>query len=347
MVKRISDYGIKIGSLPRGRLNKITDVEGVRVGHKTIDTRDNKTGLTVVIPSEGNIFREKLVAASHVINGFGKTTGLVQLNELGNLESVIALTNTLNVGKVQDALVDYTIGLCRQDGIELTSFNPVVCECNDSFLNNIQDRLVGQADFYEAIEGAVRDFEEGDVGAGKGMSCHELSGGIGSASRLVKLGGQDYCLGALVLSNYGLLKDLTIAGRPIGQELEGEIYPERRQEEGSIIIILATDLPLTSRQLKRICKRAGVGLSRVGSNISHGSGDIVLGFSTYNKLAHGSQEVILDLKALDDSQLSEPFRAVAEATEEAILNSLISSQRLVGYKGRVREALKDYIEKYI
>ncbi len=345
MKKRIRDYGIKIGEMDTGRLNKITDVRGIKVGHSTIDTRDNKTGVTVLLPSEDNIFKEKLVAGSHIINGYGKTSGLVQIEELGTLESLIAMTNTLNLGKVHEGLVDYTINRCKEEGLELTSFNPLVCECNDSFLNNIQDRVVEKEHLYEAIKNAKEDFEEGDVGAGKGMSCHELKGGIGSASRVFKLAGEEYNLGVMVLSNHGLLKDLNLNGKNIGRDLDRKINPDYYKVEGSIIILIATDLPLTSRQLKRLCKRSVIGLGRLGSNVNNGSGDIAIAFSTANKI--GLDDDFISCKFLNDEKINDCFRAVAEATEEAILNSLITSERVVGYKGNTRESLKDHIGDFI
>jgi D-aminopeptidase len=341
--KRIEDYGIRIGELPKGRLNKITDVKGVRVGHFTIDTDENKTGVTVILPSEANIYTNKLIASSYVINGFGKSTGLIQIDELGTLESIIALTNTLNVGLVSDALVVYTIEKCAKEGINITTYNPVVCECNDSFLNNIQNRAVRKDHVYKAIENAKADFEEGDVGAGKGMSCYQLKGGIGSASRIVNLDGVPYTVGVLVLSNHGLLKDLTIAGKNIGKNLSEKIDVEKREDRGSIITIIATDIPLSARQMRRVCKRAVIGLSRTGSYMGHGSGEIVIGFSTGNVINIDSGKDIVDIRVINEERIDDIFRAVAECEEEAILNSMITADRVVGYNGNVREALKDYI----
>jgi D-aminopeptidase len=341
--KRIEDYGIRIGELPKGKLNKITDVQGVRVGHFTVDTDENKTGITVILPSEGNIYTNKLIASSYVINGFGKSTGLIQIEELGTLESIIALTNTLNVGLVWDALVEYTIEACAKEEINVTTYNPVVCECNDSFLNNIQKRVIRKEHVYKAIENAVVDFEEGDVGAGKGMSCYQLKGGIGSASRIVNLDGLPYTVGVLVLSNHGLLKDLTIAGKNIGRNLSEKIDVEKREDKGSIITIIATDIPLSARQMRRICKRAAIGLSRTGSYMGHGSGEIVVGFSTGNVINHDKRNDIMDIKVINEDRIDDIFRAVAECEEEAILNSMITADRVVGYGGHVRETLKDYI----
>ncbi len=341
--KRIEDYGIKIGSLSKGKLNKITDVQGVKVGHCTINTDQNKTGVTVIIPQKENIFQNKLVSASYVLNGFGKTAGLIQIDELGTLESPIALTNTLNVGLVHDAVVEYMIKECNRDNIEMKSINPIICECNDSFLNNIHMRAVKKEHVFKAIEKSCKDFKEGDVGAGKGMSCHQLKGGIGSASRIVELDGKEYTLGVLVQSNYGLLEDLTILGQNIGKELSKKISVKGKSDKGSIIIIIATDLPVTSRQLKRICKRTSVGLARLGSYIGHGSGEVIIGFSTANVLKHKENKGVISINIMDENKINKAFRAAAETCEEAVLNSMVTADKVIGYNGNVREALKKYL----
>lgn len=345
--KRIEDYGIKIGKLPKGKLNKITDVKGVKVGHCTIDTEDNKTGVTVILPMEDNIYLNKLVAASYVLNGYGKTAGLVQIEELGNIESIIALTNTLNVGLVHDAVVEYMINECKKENFQLKTFNPIICECNDSYLNNIQLRAVQKEHVYRAIEDAKVDFREGDIGAGKGMSCHQLKGGIGSSSRIVTIDGKAFTLGVLVLSNYGLLEDLTIDGRNIGRTISKKLEMKPQTDRGSIISIIATDIPMSSRQLGRICKRTGVGLARLGSYIGHGSGEITIAFSTANRIKHNESEGIVNMKIINEDKIDIVFRAVAECEEEAVLNSMITSEKVIGTEGRIRETLKDYIKDYI
>ncbi|SDW40812.1 DmpA family aminopeptidase [Tepidimicrobium xylanilyticum] len=342
--RRIEDYGISIGTLPKGKLNKITDVRGIKVGHSTIDRENIKTGVTVVIPREENIYLNKLIAASYVLNGYGKTIGLVQIEELGTLESIIALTNTLNVGLVHDALVEYMIEECKKENFELTTYNPIVCECNDSFLNDISLRAVKKEHVFGAIKNAMVDFEEGDVGAGKGMSCHQLKGGIGSASRIVELDGEKYTVGVLVQSNHGALKDLTINGKNIGIKIAESLKAKQEADEGSIISIIATDIPLSSRQLKRICKRTGVGLARLGSFIGHGSGEIVIAFSTANTIPHNRDEAIHSIKVLNENKIDLVFRAVAECEEEAVLNSMITAETVTGFKGRTRYSLRAYIE---
>lgn len=341
--KRAGDFGISIGELPKGRLNKITDVKGIRVGHCTIDNEASKTGVTVIIPSEENIFTNKLAAASYVLNGFGKSLGLVQVDELGSLESVIAMTNTLNVGLVHDAVVEYMIGECKRENVRVESINPLVFECNDAYLNDIQLRAVSKEHVFKAVAAAVPDFEEGDVGAGKGMSCHHLKGGIGSASRIVALDGKEFTVGALVLSNHGRLRDLTINGKRLGEDIARAIEAESHEDKGSIISIIATDIPLDSRQLGRVCKRSGVGLARLGSYIGHGSGEIMFAFSTANVLQNRQDEDFFVSKLLREDKLDIVFRAVAECEEEAVINSMVTAGKVTGYEGRTRDTLRDYL----
>ena len=276
--KRINEYGITVGRLPRGSRNKITDVAGVLVGHKTIDNEQNKTGVTVIVPAPGNVYDQKLPAAAFVWNGYGKTAGLMQIDELGVLETPIALTNTMNVGLVWDGLVEYAARQCAQDGIELYSLNPVVGECNDSRINNILHRAVQPEHVLEAIESASADFEEGAVGAGRGTICHGLKGGVGSASRVVMLDGKKYTLGVLAQSNHGKLEDLTVDGMRLGEGLAVRDLGATANR-GSTIIVMATDLPCSPRQLGRILRRASVGLARLGSYVAHGSGEVMIGFT--------------------------------------------------------------------
>lgn len=344
--KRIRDYGITIGSFPCGLRNSITDVDGVTVGHCTIDTAAHKTGVTVINPSQKNIFTNKLIAASYVLNGFGKTTGLTQINELGTLESPIALTNTLNVGLVQDALVSYTLKRCKEDGVIVTTFNPVVGECNDSRLNNISERVIKEEQVLSAIENASKDFSQGDVGAGKGTICFGLKGGIGSSSRVIHLGNKKYHIGVLVQTNFGKTEDLIIDGMPIGKAIKKEITPSVT-DKGSILSIIATDLPLSSRQLSRLLKRAAIGLGKTGSYIGNGSGDIMIGFSTANTFLHNEPLAVCDYKFLNENFLDNPFHAVIEAEEEAILNSLIAADTVVGYNGEIRYGLGAFLEGYL
>ena len=330
---------LRIGRMEKGPRNRITDVPGVRVGHATVDNDRHKTGVTVVMPCEDDIFREKMVAACHVLNGFGKTAGLMQIGELGTLETPIALTNTLNVGKVHDALVEYMCQTAEKNGYAIRSVNPIVCECNDASLNDIRHRCVGEAEVFAAIESARADFAQGAVGAGRGMTCHDLKGGIGSASRILEIGGERFTLGVLALTNHGSLRDLTIYGQNIGADIEKRIR-EDTPDEGSCILILATDLPVTHRQLGRIIRRCSVGLARLGSYIGHGSGEVMVGFSTANRIpADGG---CMTLHCIHESHMDLAFRAAAEGTEEAVLSSMLHARTTLGYSGKVRRSLAEF-----
>ncbi len=337
----LREAGILIGSLRPGKRNRITDVPGVLVGHSTIDTAENKTGVTVIIPSADNPFTHKLIAASYVLNGFGKTQGLVQIEELGTLETPIALTNTLNIGLVHDALVSYMITVCQKEGAAVKSVNPVVGECNDAALNHIENQAVKKEHVFEAIENAGEDFQMGDVGAGKGTVCFGLKGGIGSSSRTMEIDGKSFTIGVLVQTNQGITKDLMIQGEAIGSRIMKKVK-QSDVDKGSIMIIVATDLPLSSRQLKRILKRSAVGLSRTGSYIGHGSGEIIIGFSTANVLEQ--QSPFHTLQILNESKMDIPFRAVAEAVEEAVLNSLFSAGTVTGYSGKTVYSIQEFVE---
>lgn len=344
--KRIRDYGIVVGGMETGMLNSITDVEGVKVGHVTLNEGEMKTGVTAILPHGGNLFKEKVRAAVHVINGFGKTMGTIQIEELGTIETPIVLTNTLSIGAACDGLIDYMIlnnpDICSTTG----SVNPVVCECNDQYLNDIRGKRIKGEHVFEAIENAGVDFEEGAVGAGTGMACLGLKGGIGTASRVMDMDGKTYTMGALVMSNFGTGEDLLIDGIKAGKIIKGiEELNGPKEDKGSIIMIIATDLPLTERQLKRVCRRAGVGLSRTGSHIGNGSGDIVISFTTANRVMHYQDRDIVDMKVLNENRMDKVFRAAAESIEEAILNSLICAKTTVGKDGHTRKSLCEYIDR--
>lgn len=340
MKRRIRDYGIIIGKGRTGPLNKITDVKGVTVGHTTIDTPEHKTGVTVILPCEDNPFTNKLTAAAYIHNGFGKSQGLLQIEELGTLETPIALTNTLNVGKVHDALVDYMVELCRKECVTVHSINPVVGECNDSGLNKITERAVGTDEVKAAIAQAKADFSEGDVGAGKGTVCFGLKGGIGSSSRVLTVDGTDYTVGVLVQSNFGKTASFVLNHNPIGEMLEQKIEAASL-DQGSIMMIIATDLPVSDRQLKRVIKRAGVGLSRCGSYMGHGSGDIMIGFTTANRVPANPDQEILNQQILKEARLEQVFSLVADATEEAVLNSMAMADTVTGFQGVTRYSLRE------
>lgn len=324
--------------MKKGKWNKISDVVGVTVGHYTVDTPEHHTGVSVILPCPKEspfIFTHKMVASCTVLNGFGKSQGLVQIEELGTLETPIALTNTLNVGRVHDALVEYMVREAEERGVMIRSVNPVVGECNDSSLNQITERVIGTEEVMKAFEDAREDFAEGDVGAGKGTTCFGLKGGIGSASRVFEVGGESYTLGVLVQSNFGSTKDLRLDGEPIGRRIAREI-DRSEPDKGSIMIIAATDLPVTDRQLKRIIKRAGVGLARLGSYWGHGSGDVVIGFSTAQRLESAEKAGTLEVRMLNEEYINEAFRAMAEATEEAVVHSMLNA-KAVGDRRSLRE----------
>ena len=340
--RSISEFGIDVGCMPKGKLDSICDVPGVKVGHSTIDTNVNKTGVTVILPSEKNSFVYKLPAASVVINGFGKTLGTIQIDELGLLETPIALTNTLNVGLIHDALVDYMIERCELEGVALSSVNPVVAECNDSHLNNIIRKAVTREHFREAAGSASKIFLQGDIGAGKGMVCHGLKGGIGSASRVIKYGNLQYHLGVLVLTNHGRLENLRINGNSVGRKIAEQITGNE-QDKGSCIIIMATDLPLDSRQIKRVLRRSSVGLARLGSYIGNGSGEVAIGFSTANSLVWDIGKPIETIERFNEACIDDVFVAMAESTEEAVLRSMLNSEATIGYSGEKVHSLKEFL----
>ena len=335
--------GIRVGKLPCGPLDKISDVPGVTVGHCTLADGEVQTGVTALLPHQGDIFHDKVMAASHVINGFGKTTGLVQIDELGTLETPILFTNTLSVGTVETALVKYMLDknpdICETTG----SVNPVVCECNDSGLNDIRGLHVTEENVWAALADCRADFAEGAVGAGRGMRCHGLKGGIGSASRVVELDGKQYTIGALVLSNHAVFDDLVVAGTPIQSLLDAHIPPH--EDKGSIITVLATDIPLSERQLRRLCHRALVGLSRTGSFCGNGSGEIVIAFTTANRVPHYSEKAILPMGMVHDDAINPLFRAVAECVEESVLSSLLHAETVTGYHGRTVRCLSDLLDE--
>ena len=346
---RIRDFGIVPGRLETGKRNKITDVPGVKVGHCTVKTEENHTGITVIVPGADNAFAQKYTAAAYVHNGFGKSAGLVQVEELGTLETPIALTNTLNVGKVWDAMVDIVVEQCEQDGLEPMSINPVVGECNDSRINQIQNRVVGADEVRQAFASASEEFEEGDVGAGAGTICYGLKGGIGSASRVIRIGEKEYTIGVLVQSNFGATEDFVLNGESVGAKIldwkqEKDDMAASEEDKGSIMSILATDLPLTSRQLRRILRRTGVGIARTGGYTGHGSGEVMIGFTTANRIQSGAEEELLQIQAIPEHVINRAFLAAAEAEQEAILNSMTAAERTRGQAGELYYSLSEYLE---
>ena len=336
------DLGWVAGELPPGTRNAITDVPGVLVGHATVVADDGpaRTGVTVVLPHGDGLFAHKVPAAVHTINGFGKAFGFEQVRELGVLESPIALTNTLNVGLVADALVQHAIREGERAGIALRSVNVVVGETNDGWLNDIQGRHVRDEHVWVAIgSSSAGPVAEGAVGAGTGTLCFGWKGGIGTASRVVPAAAGGFRLGVLVQSNFGRPERLTIRGVPVGRLLR---KPEARSRgSGSVVVVLATDAPLTSRQLGRLCRRVPAGLCRVGSVLGHGSGDFVIAFSIARRIGHAPSSLTTTEVVLADEGrvLNAMFPAVAECVEEAVLNSLCQATTVVGRDGHRAEAL--------
>jgi D-aminopeptidase len=338
---RIRDFGIEPGILVPGKWNAITDVAGVSVGNMTLISGDAvRTGVTVIRPHSGNIFMEKVPAAVAVGNGFGKALGFTQVRELGNLETPIALTNTLNVFTAADALVGYTLSLPGNEKVR--SVNPVAGETNDGWLNDIRGRHLKNEHVLEAIaEAKEGPVEEGNVGAGTGTMCLGFKGGIGTSSRKLSQAQGGYTVGVLVQTNFGGI--LTIQGVPVGVEL-GNYYTSQKSAytvDGSCMIVIATDAPLSSRNLERLAKRSFLALGRVGSFMSNGSGDYAIAFSTDPecRIRYGTDQPLERTPELGNDFMSPLFLAVVEATEEAIYNSLFMAEDMKGRDGRTALAL--------
>jgi D-aminopeptidase len=347
-----------VSDCERGERNLITDVMGVTVGHFTLNTESLKTGVTVIMPQQDDVFQNKLPAAAHVINGFGKSVGLVQIDELGTLETPIVLTNTLSVPAVMHGLIGYMLARNPDIGDTTGTVNPVVMECNDGTASDIRALAVEPGHVQLAMDGASDKFAEGDVGSGAGMLCYDLKGGIGSSSRILRVGEEAFVLGCLVMTNFGSLRDLTVGGVPIGRSLaryfDGQRPPEPREgtsggpgreERGSVIIVIATDAPLGDRQLKRLCRRSAVGLARTGAFIGNGSGEIALAFSVANRVPHCGDGGFLSLRQIRDDCLDPLFRAVVSSTEEAVLSSLLHAKTITGRDGRTHPCLADAMRR--
>lgn len=336
---RARDLGLACGSLPPGSRNSLADVPGVTAGHRTLVRGEGtRTGVTAILPHGGRLFREKLPAAVHVLNGFGKSTGLVQIEELGEIETPILLTNTFGVAACAEALIRHAVMEEPRIGRRTSTVNPVVLECNDGHLNDIQALAVAPEDAAAAIAAAGPEFGSGALGAGTGMSCFGLKGGIGTASRRLRLDETDFHLGALVLANFGRAGDLRL---PDGRRIDprGEEAPER----GSVIVVLATDVPLESRQLRRVAVRAGAGIAWTGSFWGHGSGDIFLAFSTAERIPHMPKTDLLPRRVLAEGRIDTLFQAAAEATQEAVLDALAAAEPMTGFRGHHRRALREFL----
>jgi len=376
---RARDIGLKIGILPTGQLNAITDVAGVTVGHTTLNRGENiRTGVTAILPHNGNLFKEKVPAAVFTGNGFGKLMGSTQVNELGEIETPILLTSTLSVPKTGDFLMDHMLALPGNEGVQ--SINPIVAETNDGYLNDIRGRHITREDVFSAMKNARSVVEEGSVGAGTGTVAFGWKGGIGTSSRKLPASLSGFTVGVLVQSNFGGV--LTIDGAPVGVEL-GKYYlkdaasmqkPTRKQgrnaqvdsdalaharasannADGSIIIVIATDAPLDWRQLERLAERSMSGLARTGSAMTNGSGDYAIAFSTaiVNRISPADRvEKPRSTHVLVNDAMSPLFLAVIEATEEAIYNSVFRATTVTGKEKRTVEALpldrvKEILRKY-
>lgn len=344
---RARDLGVAIGSYPIGPRNAITDVAGVRVGHATV-VRDPspdgrgavRTGVTAVFPHDGLPWLERVYAGTHVLNGYGELIGINQIREWGLLHSPVVMTSSLAIGKAYDATVRW-----RTERHATTSHGggdmPVVTECDDSFLNDVTTFPLSDADVYEALDAARGgDVAEGCVGAGTGMQCMDFKGGIGTASRIVPGG---FTLGALVLTNFGERRDLRIDGVPIGREID-DLMP-RSRSDGSCVVLVATDAPLLPHHARRLAVRAGLGLARTGSTAHDGSGELMIAFSTANRIPVGTEDGIIDVRAILDGSAGEPelfdplFAATVEAVEEAVVNALFIAVTTVGRDGNVLHAL--------
>ncbi len=330
---RAREAGILVGSLTPGPFNAITDVEGVRVGHSTVsEGRAIHTGVTAILPHTGNLYLERVPAAIHVVNGFGKLTGISQVRELGELETPILLTGTLSVWKAADAMVEW---LLAQPGMEeVRSINPVVGETNDGVLNNIRARPIRFEHVTHALRTAAGGrVEEGAVGAGAGTVAFGWKGGIGTSSRTLPSSAGGYTVGVLIQSNFG--GDLRIAGVPVGRQLSRHRKAKRNPGDGSIMIVVATDAPLSARNLERLAARAVAGLARTGSNLSNGSGDYVIAFSTALECRRRAGESVHHVAELSNNSMTPLFQAVAEATEEAIYNSLFRATTVCGFRDTI------------
>ena len=332
-----------IGNGKTGNKNNICDVPGVKVGHHSLIDENNKiyTGVTVVSPYDGNIFKEKVVASSYVFNGFGKSIGFIQIDELGTIETKIALTSTMCVNRIAEGIIKEALDNNDDIGNKAGTVNPVVLECNDGTLNDSRKRLLTDNDYFKAVDNLSDDFIQGDVGAGCGMVCHGFKGGIGSSSRIIEVDGNIYHLGIICNSNFGSAngKDLIFKGRRLGDKIKE--YDEQYEDKGSIVCVLATDLPLNERQLKRLLKRVEIGIGRTGSYAGNGSGDVFVGFSTANKRKHYSDNAIDDIKYFNDDHINKIFQNTVDMTEEAVINSMLYSHHVDGFRKNCK-SLQEY-----
>ena len=336
----------ELGLMPQSRLatgpdDAITDVPGVTVGHRTLRGEGIFTGVTAILPHQDDLFRLKPRAAVEVINGFGKSAGLMQVAELGTIETPILLTNTFGVAACTEALIRRAISANPAIGRETSTVNPLVFECNDGSINDIQALAVTPADAMAALDAAKPGpVEQGAVGAGSGMTAFGFKAGIGTASRVFSVAGRDFALGTLVLANFGAAGDLVL---PDGRRPDPQVPAS--PEQGSVIVVIATDLPLGDRRLQRVARRGGAGLARLGAFWGHGSGDVVLCFTTADPVEHDPQTAITSQQRLSDDHIDLAFRAAAETTQEAVLNALCMAPATPARSGRIYPALADWLKE--
>jgi len=348
--RRLRQLGIRIGSYPTGRHNAITDVSGVRVGQVTLIGGSGelkvgegpvRTGVTAILPN-ADIFSQRVIGSAFILNGAGEVSGLTQVTEWGLIETPIILTNTLAVGTCSDAVVRYMVERHPGIGIEHDVIIPVVGECDDSWLNDIGGGHIRDEHVYEALENASDGpVAEGNVGGGTGMITCDFKAGIGTSSRRLPHHDGGYTIGVLVMSNFGKMRDLRLDGMPIGEIIIQRFRDKRLRDSvaGSIIVVVATNAPLSAHQVARLCKRSALGIGRTGSFAEHGSGEIVVGFSTANAVPRQTNKMIYKMKILLDRAIDPLYRAVEEATEEAILNSMFMADTLDGHSGNVAYSL--------
>ena len=336
----------ELGLIPQGRLepgpgNAITDVAGVSVGHRSLRGEGLFTGVTAILPHAGDVFRVKPRAAVEVINGFGKSGGLMQVAELGTIETPILLTNTFGVAACTEALVRRAIAANPEIGRQTSTVNALVCECNDGSISDIQALAVRPADAEAALDAArTGPVEQGAVGAGSGMTAFGFKAGIGTASRRMRIGKRDFTLGTLVLANFGAAGDLVL---PDGRRPDPRAPAD--PERGSVIVVMATDLPLADRQLQRVARRAGAGLARLGAFWGHGSGDVALCFTTADPVEHEPAASFATQERLADGHIDIAFRAAAETTQEAVLNALCMAPPMPARHGRIYPCLADWLQE--
>lgn len=330
-----------IGGLPIGPLNAITDVAGVSVGHRTLSGDGLATGVTAILPHGGDPFQLKPRAAVDIINGFGKSAGLMQVAELGTLETPILLTNTFGVAACTQELIRRAIATNPAIGRSTSTVNPLVCECNDGSISDIQAMAITPEHAGEALDAAKPGaFAQGAVGAGTGMTAFGFKAGTGTASRLMRIGDKDFTLGALVLANFGPAGQLVL---PDGRRPVPSAAAET--EKGSVIVVMATDLPLGDRQLQRVARRGGAGLARLGAFWGNGSGDISVCFTTADPVEHQPTSSFAAVRRVDDGKIDLAFRAAAEATQEAVLNAMCEAHATPGRDGRFYPALADWLKE--